>query len=582
MLQDCIEIFEKELKQKGDRLITDNYLPADGTYIIISLKDNRFEIKDVLDIKYNKKTGEIDGRENISFKEICEYDYNSRLIDMNKSIDIKKIIQSNNYLAFFIKKESLINGKLTYEIIENYYKVLSNPKIKYSKAKAKEIYSSVEKKLGDIDIELLEKISTWIKRNIFSLSELGIEVKGKDYLKIFFELPIEKYHIEGERYLIPNIYNNNDFNRKVNEIVYGLPNNNMNLNSKKPYLENKSRKEKVPYLIDEKEVLLQKKFFDHLLNLASKGKVNVYINDEGIRSYKNGEMPKDDNFYGTYMRIKKGKEVEIQSYDFITSYKYGLNKTFKLQNILELSDKFIDEEYSSHNSKESMQKILNNILFSKYLVNNYYTDAKDISIKDSVVKRNLLVSREKIFDYIYKGNENGIYKLLDKVSKDLIKNSITNGYIIKASHQYNLKGSLQNYFKGGKNMGDVVFDIKNNLRNKINSDETKTFECDKEYYFAVGQFVNYLLLKSKSKNKPHSLANPFINAKSNSVIKEKLRNLYKRYNYDIDMYGKRVKNIYAMIVSYEPQDKVDQDMIIAGYLHSNLIYESNKEEKING
>ena len=582
MLQDCIEIFEKELKQKGDRLITDNYLPADGTYIIISLKDDKFEIKDVLDIKYNKKTGEIDGRENISFKEICEYDYNSRLIDMNKPIDSKKIIQSNNYLAFFIKKESLINGKLTYEIIENYYKVLSNPKIKYSKAKAKEIYSSVEKKLGDIDIELLEKISTWIKRNIFSLSELGIEVKGKDYLKIFFELPIEKYHIEGERYLIPNIYNNNDFNRKVNEIVYGLPNNNMNLNSKKPYLENKSRKEKVPYLIDEKEVLLQKKFFDHLLNLASKGKVNVYINDEGIRSYKNGEMPKDDNFYGTYMRIKKGKEVEIQSYDFITSYKYGLNKTFKLQNILELSDKFIDEEYSSHNSKESMQKILNNILFSKYLVNNYYTDAKDISIKDSVVKRNLLVSREKIFDYIYKGNENGIYKLLDKVSKDLIKNSITNGYIIKASHQYNLKGSLQNYFKGGKNMGDVVFDIKNNLRNKINSDETKTFECDKEYYFAVGQFVNYLLLKSKSKNKPHSLANPFINAKSNSVIKEKLRNLYKRYNYDIDMYGKRVKNIYAMIVSYEPQDKVDQDMIIAGYLHSNLIYESNKEEKING
>lgn len=585
MLQDCIEIFEKELETKGDRLITDNHLPENGTYIIVSLKDDKFEIKDVLDIKYNKKTGEIDGRENIYFKDIREYDYNSKIINTNKSLESKRVIHSNNYLSFFVKKENLSNGKLTYEIIENYYKVLSNPKLKYTKSKAKEIYSVVEEKLGEVDIELLEKISIWIKDNIFSLSELGIEVRGKGYLKIFFDLPIEKYHIEGERYLIPNIYNNNDFNRKVDDVVYGLPNNNMNLNSKKPYLENKSRKEKIPYLIDEKQVLLQKKFFDHLLNVASKGEVNVYINDKGIMSYKNGEMPKseDDNFNGTYMRIKKGKtEVEIQSYDFITSYKYKLKNTFKLQNILELDDKFIDGEYSAHNNRESMQNILNNILFSKYLVNNYYTDAKDIPIKDSLIKRNLLLSREKIFDYIYKGNENGIYNLLDKVSKDLIKNSITNGYIIKASHQYNLKGSLQNYFKGGKNMGDVVFDIKNNLRNKINLDDTKIFECDKEYYFAVGQFVNYLLSKSKSKNKPHSLANPFINAKSNSVIKEKLRNLYKRYNYDIDMYGKRVKNIYAMIVSYEPQGKVDQDMIIAGYLHSNLIYESNKEENING
>ena len=74
--------------------------------------------------------------------------------------------------------------------------------------------------------------------------------------------------------------------------------------------------------------------------------------------------------------------------------------------------------------------------------------------------------------------------------------------------------------------------------------------------------MNYLLSKSKGKNKPHSLANPFINAKSNTVIKEKLRNLYKRYNYDIDMYSKRVKNIYGMIVSYEPEKKVDQDMIL--------------------
>ena len=578
MLKDCIEIFEKELLLKGENLIIDNYLPSDGTYIIVSIKNDEFFIKDVFDIKYNKKLNEIEGRENIHFKQICEYDYNSKLIDMNKPIDTKKVIHSNNYLSFFIKKESITNKKITSEIIENYYKILSNPKLKYKTPKAKERYNSVEKNLEDIDQEFLQKIQLWIKENIFKLDNLGIEIKGKDYLKIFFEVPIEKYINEGKRYLIPNIYNSNDFNQIISNEVYGLHNNNMGLNSKKPYLENKSRKTKVPYLLNQSEVLLQKKFFDYLLNLASKGQVNVYINDTGIKSFKNDDMIDDKDFNGIYMRIKKGKELEIQSYDLITSYKYLLKKPFKLQNILDLSDKYIDNEYEECGDRKKFQSVINNVLFSKYLVNNYFTDAKDISIKDNILKKNLLISRDKIFGYIYKGNEVGVYEILNKVSLELIKNNIIIGNFIKASHQYNMRCSLENYFKGGVNMSDLIYDIKSKLREKINSEDTQNIEDDKEYYFALGQFINYLLSKSKSNKKVHSLANPFINAKNDRIIKDKLRNIYKKYNYDINMNSKRVNNLYAMIVSYESQGKVNQDMIIAGYLHSNLIYESNKGE----
>lgn len=578
MLKDCIEIFEKELLLKGENLIIDNYLPSDGTYVIVSTKDDEFFIKDVFDIKYNKKLNEIEGRENIYFKQICEYDYNSKLIDMNKPIDTKKVIHSNNYLSFFIKKESITNKKITSEIIENYYKILSNPKLKYKTLKAKEIYNSVEENLEDIDQEFLQKIQLWIKENIFKLDNLGIEIKGKDYLKIFFEVPIEKYINEGKRYLIPNIYNSNDFNQIISNEVYGLHNNNMGLNSKKPYLENKSRKTKVPYLLNQSEVLLQKKFFDYLLNLASKGQVNVYINDIDIKSFKNDDMIDDKDFNGTYMRIKKGKELEIQSYDLIISYKYLLKKPFKLQNILDLSDKYIDNEYEECGDRKKFQSVINNVLFSKYLVNNYFTDAKDISIKDNILKKNLLISRDKIFGYIYKGNEVGVYEILNKVSLELIKNNIIIGNFIKASHQYNMRCSLENYFKGGVNMSDLIYDIKSKLREKINSEDTQNIEDDKEYYFALGQFINYLLSKSKSNKKVHSLANPFINAKNDRIIKDKLRNIYKKYNYDINMNSKRVNNLYAMIVSYESQGKVNQDMIIAGYLHSNLIYESNKGE----
>lgn len=577
MLQDCLDVFKNLYKEKVNKLIVDNHIPADGTYVLISFDKDEGEMIDSFKINYNKKTDKVEGRSNKYFKEVCSFDYNSKLIDMNKSIDRKKIIHSNNYLSFFIKKENLSNGKLTEAIIDNYYDILSNPYLKYNKPKAKEIYESVENTLEEIDQELLEKMRNWIKENIFKLDELDIEISGKDYLKIFIYLPLEKYECEGKRYLIPNIYNSNDFNEKIEDKLYGIPNDNMNLNSKKPYLENKSRKIKVPYLVDNDEILIQKKFFDYLMNLATLGKVHLYIDDK-IDAKKNGEVREKD-FQGMYMRLKKGTEVEILAYDDITAYTYYLKNRIYFNDVLELKDDLkTDVGYGTCINRTDLQILLNEVLFSKYLKNNYFADTKQISksIKDSVIKENVLISREALFNWIFKGQEYGIYNILDKVSLELIKNSLSKGNGTKASHQFNLRCALEVYFNGGKNMGDIIKDLKSNLKEKLSKEETDTFTSDEEYYFAIGQLTSYLLSQSKSKSKPHSLVNPFINTKNNDVIKKRLKNIYLKYNYNI--YGKVVKNIYAMILSYAPVGRVNQDMILAGYLHNNLIYESKKKE----
>ena len=78
----------------------------------------------------------------------------------------------------------------------------------------------------------------------------------------------------------------------------------------RPYLENKTRKEKytVPYLLNEKEVFKQKKFFDYLYNMANSGKRNIYISSD-----KKEIIPLEtkeslsDNFTGYYLRIRKDK-----------------------------------------------------------------------------------------------------------------------------------------------------------------------------------------------------------------------------------------------------------------------------------
>lgn len=43
---------------------------------------------------------------------------------MDKPVDPKKVIHSNNYLSFWVKQESLGNGKLNQEAIDRYFDVL--------------------------------------------------------------------------------------------------------------------------------------------------------------------------------------------------------------------------------------------------------------------------------------------------------------------------------------------------------------------------------------------------------------------------------------------------------------------------
>ena len=121
MIWECMEVFEKLLKEKKN-LVIENYVPKDGDYYLVHMAEEKWEIETPVSVFYDKKKGVVVGETDIRYDKICFLDYCSKLLDMNKPIDSKKIIHSNNYLSFFIKKESLFNGKLTQKIID----VLSN------------------------------------------------------------------------------------------------------------------------------------------------------------------------------------------------------------------------------------------------------------------------------------------------------------------------------------------------------------------------------------------------------------------------------------------------------------------------
>ena len=99
----------------------------------------------------------------------------------------------------------------------------------------------------------------------------------------------------------------------------------------------------------------------------------------------------------------------------------------------------------------------------------------------------------------------------------------------------------------------------------------------------VLQLANYFISQSKAAKKPQFLINSLVNTKSNDVVKQNLKQLYKKYNYKEEMNTLRVRNIYSMILVYELDGKLNEDMILAGFLSNSLFYEkSDKEEVMRG
>ena len=599
MFKECLDVFLEMLKHE-DNLILKGYIPADGSYVIVK---NDGTVKNA-DIKFDKKTRNLNCTDDTLLNDICFYDYHSKLISMNKPIDIKKVIHSNNYLAFAVKKES-ITTKLTEAIIDNYYDTLKNPlEKKYKKSKeASKIYQKFEEDHGVVNITLLEKCRSWIKQHIFSIDKLvNVDLEKKEYLKIFFEVfetneednkkNKELFIQEDNRYIYPNIYNNNYYNVEVDGKIQGIPDNNMGMNAKKPFLSIKTRKNPASYLLDGDTALLQKQFFEYLMNFATNGKNNIYVDiiNNKIEAYSDKE--EREKFSGIeagyYLRIQKGKELEIQVQDSIVNYQDKLLLNFNYQDFFKMNiEKY--PEYTKnigiYTKRTDVGRLINNIFFSKYLLTNYFTDANDISVKDSVLKRIIIMYRNVIFDWIYKGIDNNFEVVEKQFVLELIKNTLINDYNLRAMTQLNLHWSFEDYFanlekRGGEKMADIATKIRMSVKEKVMSkDKAVIVNNNEEYYYAIGQLMAYFISLSKASKKAQSLINPVLNAQNDTVIKTRLLQLYKKYNYNILTKNSRVKNIYAMILGYRSEGKVNQEMILFGYMDNNVIYTKSEEKE---
>lgn len=255
------------------------YTPKDAIYVIVNKDLGGYKVISTERFSYNSKF-------------VC-MDYYSNLININKPVDAKKKILSNNYLTFFCRKLS----ELTEQIIDNYY----------ARTGTQENYT-------------LHK--AFIKNNLKNFNKIS----DGHLLKVFFLDDIEKYVTEGKRYLYENILSAKTKIEKNDIHEYGVPQL-VNMNAKKPYLYNLTRGTKkykqYPLLFEAEEAYKRKCFLDILRSLYKKKYNMLYIMESGKMIPSNINMPckfKIVNGLVFCFAIDSKGEIDIQNMEIISGY----------------------------------------------------------------------------------------------------------------------------------------------------------------------------------------------------------------------------------------------------------------------
>ena len=574
MVNEALEVFKKIYDKEGEELVVSKHIPKDGTYILVNIELGK--IIEKLNIAYDKKSKKIDGELNQYYSYIRAFDYYSNLVDMNKPMDSKKTIHSNQIYSFFIKKDSIRENKLTKSIIEGYKKNLLNPEEKYNSKEAKELYKNIANKLPEIEKDTVEKIFSWIETNV---NEDLLEDNKKDYLKIFFvesdlELSLELFKNEHKRYLIPNIFNSNDYNKKIEETIYGLSNNNMGLNAKKTFLENKTRKISTPYLVDTEEILLQYAFYNYLLPEVKQGNYFIYFTENEIipKTYKEG-CPNGAKYL---LNASYSKDVDIKNFNVI-SKNSSEEISINFKEILHQKKKDTDEiEYGNLN-KEKMMNNINKILFYNSLLGNFLLNDGDLDIKDIEVKKLLMKYRNAFYKWFYLNDEAEVKKNIKKIYLDAVMVAIGNGHFFKASQQLDFGFCLEKYFYGKSELMEEIMNVKEVFLNHTLSEEDWEFSNDEEYFFAVGQILAYINYMRNSKAKSLNFIKQLTFVKNIDVLKEKIKKIVISYSHIFETKNKKINRTISNISLYQPKE-IRIDILLAGFT-ADIIFFKKREEK---
>ena len=556
MIYDLLKAFKQEYEQYGDKLILDHYELKEGLYVRV-LQDGKFEPfivkKRKRELFFTNLDGETDYDAYTWFK---ERDYNSGYLNSNKSFYDKKI-HNVNYLSLFIKQDSLttqdVKKRLKKDAIKYQYYYLCNYK-KFTKPQEKEILKTFQKKFQDRNRrkEILRKYR-WIKNNLQNIVVLAQEYGVKNYIKIFFDAPLQQYQDESNIYYAIKIFNDIAYSKTVSDLVYGLSDSNMGLNSKKPFLEHKNRKLTTPFMILKEDALLTKKFFDWL-------------------KFQNLQEKKPLTNHQAFFIDRDFKEQDlIIGYDYLPSKIDKLQEPMMLKNHLLLKEKkmYIEDQKIEYLSQ--LEEAVDTILYNGQLKNNYYGEV--YKKLDNRFQNLIYSTRDAMVNYFQKYDDRSFYSVIKKYATHFAIEHIKHSRFLSAGKCLNLKFSLLEY----KNK-ERIMNIKSMQRGVLdklsNSDYANLTK--EEFFYLAGQIASYLISMSESHQKNGDMLEAYLRANNAQKLKRVIEMEYFKYKHAINLGYVRFNNAMSLVMAYEGNDKLsdlgNMDAFLVGVLSQNIFY----------
>ncbi|WHH60986.1 hypothetical protein [Petroclostridium sp. X23] len=571
MLYDLICIFENAYKNHGDSIILNVYRFKRGIYIRINqdysqerlIIDSMAEPSELLDW----------------FKRA---DYYSSLISTQKAVDKNKKIHSNNYFSLFIKKDTVFGTvkkkALTRleikEIVDNYFNILESNKQGVKGKLVDELLSQIP---VDVDTIILNRFREYLLKNLDNIiNDLqSIEKSFEGYIKLFFYVDMEKYKQEYNRYLIPRVFNTNKYNIKIDGDIYGVSNNNISMNSKKPYLELKTMKCKAPYKIRFDDAIIHKKFFDWLKFQKNRVGYIPMDFDFSMPLLKFADISNGSYYYLNTM--VKNDEVIITDYEYFPNFKQTIN--LKVKDYLNIIQDDNQTVTYNLNTLKDLEKEIDNEYFEGNLRKAYFSDIKTGNINKKVLEL-LLLSKDAFYSFFRKNNPYLIQSIFKFISKEIIKQKILDYDRFAAKQIYNLMITISQYIGLGDrdSMGDNIEKLYNSISDKISTKDFAKCSSDEEYFFLCGQLLYFISSKSKSDKSDYRMLEQFMNLKNINNLNRELVSILNRYKYAISSKDKRFKQAFSMIMGYSASEELShmEDIFLAGFLSKNLIYKDYK------
>jgi len=605
---------------------TEGLTPSQGLHILIDLDENGELKKDgYKSFLVKKRNEEIDY--NFDFATRLQL---AKLVDMNKPIDNKKKIHSA--IPFVLIFKNIYTGNspankmqtkkewVVLSVDERFERMVKTHLSNNVKLRIEDYYSFFikHKDITDNEKTLLYLIKDFSNNKLFDkiLSDANIKTTDYDnYINIYFNVPIEyliKWH---DIHIRAKVFNRDDFNTKDNE--YGLSNFLNSAPAKKIFVTHRTTDYQVSNRINYKSGIKLALFKNLLMNRKLPSIVPIFIDKEELngefvrifgRDTKQSfrevirqlfELHKDiiSNYYLINWANRGG--IVVNDMDYVSSFKYYLNG-FIIKNVMGiknkagelLRDEVIDNIF--HFELSVVQRIFNNALIvktKKETVLFKYFDDIDSNYTTPANYQNILKYRKNFYDYIYKSNEDA---LTGKIFYDIIMANVLSDIKQQDDRSFGIKEKLNilfslnelfdkqnNNFKniGDKTMASLIPEFQNNLRRLFNETDYH-ITSDSEFAFAAGQLIYYVLTKSQTSSKTHSLLEPFISKNDPQLFKLAITRGIEQYKHAFNFGSPRFEKLTSEVLGYDCKMNIKEllPVLLAGYFSQSLIYEKSNNQ----